>query len=218
MFSGIIRHLGTVRHATGIAGGSRLTVACAALAPSVTPGASVAVNGVCLTATPSRDDTLVFDVVAETLRRSTLGRLRPGQKVNLETSLRYGDPVDGHFVQGHVEGTATLVERLAHGAEYRATFATPGPLHPHIVPKGSIALDGVSLTLADVTEHTFSVALIPTTLRLTTLGDLREGDPVNVETDVLVRTVVHALRQLPHGTWRGDPVSVEMLQAHGFAP
>ncbi|NOS99443.1 MAG: riboflavin synthase [Phycisphaerales bacterium] len=213
MFTGIIRHLGAVTARRPATGGVRLTVDVGSLVESLPHGASVAVNGICLTVADRNDGRVTFDVIGETLRRTTLGDFKIGDPVNLETSLRAGDTIDGHFVQGHVDGTARLTRRETDGGECVLWFDPQTAIRPCLIPKGSVAIDGVSLTIADVDDHLFSVALIPTTLRLTTLGRLRVGDRVNVETDILARTVIHHLT-----TARTDgPLSLDTLRVHGFA-
>jgi len=193
MFTGIIEGQGivtTVRSAEE--GGVRLGVRAGAIAADARPGASIAVSGVCLTVAGRGSDTLEFDVVPETLRRTTLGRLREGGAVNLERSIRAGDRMDGHFVQGHVDGRATVV-RVITNREHVVWLAPESQLAGSLVHKGSVAVDGVSLTIAELTDDAFSVALIPATLERTTLGRLQAGDQVNIETDILVRIVVQQL-------------------------
>lgn len=213
MFTGIVRHQGTVKAVRLGAGGSRLSIGCSELAASVAHGASVCVDGVCLTVADVRSPVLEFDVISETLERSTLRSLRVGAHVNLEPSLRAGDPIDGHLVQGHVDGTAELVRRDASAAQHVLHFSAEPQVRPYIIPKGSIALDGVSLTIAGISHDGFSVALIPTTLELTTLERLRVGDRVNVESDMIVRTIVHRLdTQTPT-----DSLTHDHLRSCGFA-
>ena len=157
----------------------------------VADGESIAVNGVCLTVAEQRLGELGFDVVKETLERTNLGLLSPGDAVHVERSLRVGDRVSGHFVQGHVDGTARLIDQGACGRdEWRLTLECPPDLARYLTPKGSIALDGVSLTIAAVNGNRFEVALIPTTLQRTTLGQRPVGWPFNLEADVLTKTVV----------------------------
>jgi riboflavin synthase len=156
-------------------------------------GESVAVNGCCLTVAELDTAELQFDVIAETLERTNLGLLRPGDWVNLERSLRIGDRLDGHFVQGHVDGRAILKEIKSSEAEWRLRIAPPADLFRYIIPKGSVTLDGVSLTIAAIHGHEFEVALIPTTLSLTTLGEMSVGWPLNMEADVLSKTIVSLL-------------------------
>lgn len=154
-------------------------------------GESVAVNGVCLTIAEITSNGIGFDVIQETLDKTNLGLLVPGSDVHVERSLRVGDLIDGHFVQGHVDGTATLVRQIADDREWRLTVRPPLEPMKYIVPKGSVALDGVSLTIAKVTDTDFEVALIPTTVKLTALAARPVGWPYNLETDIVSRTVVH---------------------------
>ena len=215
MFTGIIQHLGTVEQLRRNPGGARLFIAAGELAAGLSQGASVCVNGVCLTVVRTHPPGIEFDVIAESLRRSTLGLLNAGDSVNLEPSLRVSDTLDGHFVQGHVDGTAKLIRsrRVGTGGEDVLWFEPESEIHKYLIPKGSVAIDGVSLTIADLTDAAFSVALIPTTLELTTLGARRVGDRVNIETDILARTVIHHLESM-RSTGR---LTVETLEAHGFA-
>lgn len=154
------------------------------------PGESVAVNGVCLTVTAAEGGRLTFTAVPETLRRTTLGDLRPGDVVNLEPALRWGDPVGGHLVQGHVDGTGTVRALTRRGREVWMAVEAPEALVPFLAPKGSVAVDGVSLTVVTVDGNRFTVALIPHTLERTTLGRRRVGDRVNLEVDGLARHLV----------------------------
>ena len=178
-------------------------------------GASVAVNGACLTLAALRGTDGEFDVVPETWERTTLRTLRPRDSVNLERSLRLGDRIDGHFVQGHVDGTAAVEAVDRAGGEWRLHLRTDPALAPYLVAKGSVAVDGVSLTIVDAAEGRFSVALIPTTLERTVLGTRRPGDLVNIETDILARLIVRRLDQLlADGGTRG--LTLERLAAAGF--
>jgi riboflavin synthase len=193
MFTGIVEK--TVR-VVGVAEGpkfNRLTLAVDW--EDVRDGESVAVNGACLTVAERKRGEIGFDVVRETLLRTNLGLLAGGDEVHVERSLRAGDRIDGHFVQGHVDGTARLVS-LTDEKEWRLTAECPQPLVKYVIPKGSVALDGVSLTIAAVRGNLFEVALIPTTLRLTTLGRRPSGWPLNLECDILAKTVVTALERL----------------------
>lgn len=156
-------------------------------------GASVAVNGVCLTVAEKSGQTLHFDVINETLQKTNLGQYKAGDVLNLERALRVGDRLDGHFVQGHVDGTARIEEIVADAQEWTVHFRPEEHLMPCIIPKGSIAIDGVSLTIASVSAMTCSVALIPTTLEVTNLGSRRKGDQVNIETDMLIRALLHRM-------------------------
>ncbi len=218
MFAGIIEQTGRIVALERGPDAARLRIAAPAFFAGVRPGASVAVSGVCLTVVDCADDEAGFDVVPETLAKTTLGALRPGDGVNLEHSLRAGAPIDGHFVQGHVEGVGTVV-RIDRSEGYVLWTQVPEALMPAIVPKGSIAIDGVSLTVVQVDRaaHSFSVALIPTTLERTTLGAAREGSRVNIETDILARIVVEQLRAMGLGQQASTSgVTLEKLRSAGF--
>ena len=189
MFTGIVRERGRVASLEGGADGVRLAIEAPETAARTAVGDSVAVNGVCLTATAVEDGRLAFDAVAETLRRTSLGRLEPGREVNLEPALRVGEPLGGHIVQGHVDGVGRVrsLEPAGEGAEL--TVEPPAELLRYCVEKGSITVDGVSLTVASLAPDAFAVALVPHTLAETTLSALRSGDVVNLEVDVLAKYV-----------------------------
>jgi riboflavin synthase alpha subunit len=186
VFTGIVRERGRVVSAERNGGGVRLRIAARATADA-RPGDSIAVNGCCLTATAADGETLDFDAVPETIARTTLGGLVEGAEVNLEPALRAGEPLGGHFVQGHVDGRArvTAFEPEGEGARVRLELE-PGLLR-YCVEKGSIALDGVSLTVAALRDDGIEIALVPFTLEHTTLGALAPGDQVNVEVDLLAK-------------------------------
>jgi riboflavin synthase len=189
MFTGIVRELGRVEAVEGGAERVRLRVAAPETAASATAGDSVSVGGVCLTATHVADGVIAFDAVPETLRRTALRRLDPGAPVNIEPALRAGDPLGGHIVQGHVDGVGSLLRRDPGTRSDELTFGLPAHLGRYVVEKGSITVDGVSLTVAATDGATFSVALIPTTLTHTTLGSRAVGDTVNLEVDVVAKYV-----------------------------
>lgn len=160
-------------------------------------GESIAVNGCCLTlAAENPGGRMCFDVVRETLEKTTLARLSPGDDVNLEHACRPDTLLGGHIVQGHIDGVGVITRVRAEPADWRLEIAPGEDLMPYIIPKGSVTLEGVSLTIASVGAASFGVALIPTTLEKTTLGALREGSKVNIESDILAKTVVHALRRM----------------------
>lgn len=186
MFTGIVSGLGTVRRVERRRGGARLTVRPAAGRPRFAAGESVCVSGVCLTALRGGRD-LVADLSSETLRRSTLRGLRPGVRVNLERALKWGDRLSGHFVMGHVDGIARVLSISASGNSWTMAFSIPRGLARFVAPKGSVCLDGVSLTVASRGRGRFSVAVIPETHRRTTLGRIGRGDAVNFEVDVFAR-------------------------------
>jgi riboflavin synthase len=193
VFSGIIEVVGTVAALERRRAGVQLTIR--STLRGLTLGESIAVNGACMTVTRRRAGTFAVDVSAESLRRSTLGTLRTGARVNLERSLRMGDRLSGHLVFGHVDGVGALadVRPEGEGALYR--FTMPAALAALLVEKGSIAVDGVSLTVFSCTNRSFTVALIPHTLAVTTLGGLRPGARVNLESDMLARYVERAVRR-----------------------
>lgn len=203
MFAGIIegrsRVLFSDAHPAQHSGGGsshRLVVDLGACCEGVHPGASIAVNGVCLTVRSLEGAAATFDVVPETWARTNLRYLQPSGQVNIERSLRLGDRVDGHLVQGHVEGVAPIVEIERGAGDYKLWFRAPAALVRFLVAKGSIALDGTSLTLVDVGPQRCSVVLIPTTLEWTVLGERRVGDLLNLETDATVRVVVQRVEQI----------------------
>ena len=216
MFTGIIRHVGVVRNIRSAPGGKRLSIDLGPLAEGLRAGDSVAVSGACLTVAELEGAAAGFDVVAETLRRTNLGDLRAGDRVNLERSLRLGDSLDGHIVQGHVDGLAKVLA-IRHGARHVVEFAAGRDLTGQMVPKGPVAIDGVSLTLVDVADSTFSVALIPTTLAETTLGGLKVGAKVNVEIDVIGKYVRQYLQQTDSREGPSGGLTLEKLKEAGFA-
>ena len=215
MFTGIIRHVGVVKSTRPAAGGLRLAIDAGPLAEGLGLGDSIAVNGACLTAADISGPTVEMDVMAESVARTTLGDLRPGGKANLERPMTLGGTLDGHMVQGHVDGTAT-VKQVRRGEAHVVEFTAAADLTAQMVPKGSVAVDGVSLTLVDVSPDGFSVALIPTTLADTTLGALSAGSKVNVETDVIGKYVLKHLRQMGGAEARGGPLTLEKLTEAGF--
>ncbi|MGH2995517.1 MAG: riboflavin synthase [Gaiellaceae bacterium] len=189
MFTGIVRELGRVEALERGPEGARLRIRAPETAAGAKVGDSVAVNGVCLTATAVENGTLAFDAVPETLRRSSLGGLAEGASVNLEPALRAGEPLGGHFVQGHVDGVGRVRAVTAEGLEIEA----PPEILRNSVEKGSISVEGVSLTIAGLSEEAFNVALIPHTKTATTLGALSPGDEVNLEADVIAKHVERLL-------------------------
>ena len=195
MFSGIVDRIGEIQRVEPSPTGKQIVIRAEGYWDDLTPGASVAVDGVCLTIVARDLRDARFDVVPETLKRSTLGDAARARRVNLQKSLIVGDRIDGHFVQGHVDAVAT-VEQACRDRESSWHFALAPYVLPCVIPKGSIAIDGVSLTVASVSSSGFSVALIPTTLERTTFGEKRVGDAVNIETDILVRSVVHHLESI----------------------
>jgi riboflavin synthase len=188
VFTGLVADLGTVAALEATADGVRLRVS-SSLAGELSEGDSVAVNGVCLTATQVADGQFSADVMHETLRRSSLAEVSGGTRVNLELPLRAADRLGGHVVQGHVDGVGAIRDAVEDGFARVVTIEAPPELLRYVVGKGSIAVDGVSLTVASVTADTFSVSLIPETLERTNLGAAAVGTPVNLEVDVLAKYV-----------------------------
>ena len=196
MFTGIIEALGQVEALRPQPAGARLSIRPPEGWARPDPGSSLAVNGACLTLVAWEGACFVADLSTETLVRTTFGGLRPGERVNLERPLTLGAPLGGHLVTGHVDAVGTVTVHRPEGEGSVLRVRAPGELAPLLVHKGSIAVDGVSLTVADLAEDEFSVALIPYTLQHTTLGVRRPGDPVNLEADLLGKYVARLLTRL----------------------
>jgi len=211
MFTGIVQHLGVVNAVRKSGGSLVLEVDAGPVAADADIGDSICISGVCLTVTATSPGALSFDVIGETLAMSTLGELREGDDVNCEPSLRPADRLGGHFVTGHIDGVATLRGKTETPDEVRMRFTASRDLTDMMILKGSVALDGVSLTLTDVGEGVFAVALIPHTLEVTTLGALAPGERVNVETDLIGKWVLKAAGRDVGG------ISEDFLREHGFA-
>jgi riboflavin synthase len=194
MFTGIVEELGTIRAVFPNEGGARIEIAAERVLEDAELGASIAVNGCCLTVVEFDREHWSADAVTETLDRTSLGRLHAGDPVNLERPVRLADRLGGHLVQGHVDAVGTLRDRapLPDGST-RMTFAAPAAVLRYVVEKGSITVDGVSLTVAGVGDDAFEIAVIPHTLAVTTLGTRAAGDPVNLEVDVLAKYVERLL-------------------------
>lgn len=193
MFSGLVAATGEVRGARPAGGGHRLEVRCTLTGKPLEMGESIAVQGVCLTISACVEDGFVADVSPETLARTTLRSLRPGRRINLERSLRLGDRLGGHLVSGHVDTTVAVLSVHPQQAFRTLRLALPVALAPEVAEKGSVAVDGVSLTVAAVGTGWFEVAAIPLTLATTTLGERRAGETVNLETDLLAKYVRRAV-------------------------
>ncbi len=189
MFTGIVRERGTIVSVTRREDGARLRIAAPEAAAEAAVGDSIAIAGVCLTVVAAADGELEFEAVAETLRRTSLGRLEAGADVNVEPALRAGEPLGGHYVQGHVDGVGRVSSVTAEGDGRVVRFDAPPEVLRYCVDKGSVTVEGVSLTVTDVDEKGFGVALVPHTLSVTTLGTLAPGDEVNLEADVLAKYV-----------------------------
>jgi riboflavin synthase len=194
VFTGIIREIGSVEGVERTSDGARLRVS-AGVAAGLGAGDSVSVNGVCLTATAIADGVFSADVMHESLRRSSLAEVAPGSSVNLELPLRASDRLGGHVVQGHVDGVGVVSDVRSDGFSRVVTIEAPVELLRYVVEKGSIAVDGVSLTVSAIDDASFSVSLIPETLERTTLGEAAVGRPVNLEVDVLAKYVEKLVRR-----------------------
>ena len=214
MFTGIIRHIGTVRDYRSTATGARLRIDLGVLAENISLGDSVAVDGLCLTVAKISGSDVGFDVVRESLSRSTLGEPKSGSRVNLELALRADGRFDGHIVQGHVDGIAT-VTNIRKQNEWTVEFSADRALVGQMVSKGSIIINGVSLTLVDVAAESFSVTLIPATLNDTTLPALTVGSRVNIEVDILGKYVSRYLQNLTETS--GGNLTLDKLRQKGFA-
>ena len=197
MFTGIVREIGRVAAVEGDAAGVWLEIEAPATAHGVAPGDSVSISGVCLTAVTVANGRLSFQAVPETLSRTSLEHLAADSRVNVEPAIRAGEPLGGHYVQGHVDGVGRVRAVEPEGEGQRVTIDTPAELLRYLVEKGSITVDGVSLTVAALDDAGFAVALIPHTLAETTLGDLAAGAAVNLEADVLAKYVERLLPPTP---------------------
>ena len=194
MFTGIVEELGTVVAVEPLADSARIRISGPIVTSDAVHGASIAVNGVCLTVVEFGDGEFSADVMNETLQRSSLGQLTPGSRVNLERPVTLAARLGGHLVQGHVDGTGEIVSRTPSENWEIVRISLPNDLGRYVVEKGSITVDGVSLTVVDADRDSFSVSLIPTTLELTTLGHKTSGDPVNLEVDVVAKYVERMLQ------------------------
>ncbi|BCR04765.1 riboflavin synthase subunit alpha [Desulfuromonas versatilis] len=215
MFTGLIEDLGSIREMQRGADSVRLKVATRLPMEEIRMGESIAVNGICLTVVAFGGGTFSADVSPETLSRSNLGRISPGSRVNLERALRLSDRLGGHLVSGHIDAVAEIAERYQEGNAVRFRFAVPGEISRYVVEKGSIAVDGISLTVNSVTAESFTVAVIPHSLAMTTLQERVVGDLVNIETDLIGKYVERLLKGDSGGQER-KPLNLEFLAKHGF--
>jgi len=212
MFTGIIEEMGTVKALRREAGAARLSLSAATVLDGTALGDSICVNGVCLTVVELGKNEFSADVAVETLRVTNLGELKAGARVNLERALQLSARIGGHLVSGHVDAVGRLREKRDEGNGWRIFFDAPETVLRYVIKKGSIAIDGISLTVADVDRAGFSIAMIPHTARLTTLGYKSAGDSVNLEADIIGKYVE---RLLP-GRAEGN-VSLDLLRKNGFA-
>ena len=213
MFTGLIETICTVQSLRRTGDSMVLTIDLGPLADESKPGDSIAINGACLTIAKLQGSLAGFDVSAETLAKSTLGKLKPSSEVNVERPLKANDRFGGHFVLGHVDGTAT-VDAIDKAGEFaNIKFAAKAELLEAIVVKGSVAIDGISLTIASVDLNSFGVSVIPETLNRTTLGKAKIGDCVNIETDIIVKTIK---RQLDEILPKKQGLTAEKLRQLGY--
>jgi riboflavin synthase len=217
VFTGIIEEVGVIKELRFLSEGAAIMVAAKEIAAGLKIGDSISVNGVCLTATHVAADHFLSDISAETLRRSSFKQAKQGTRVNLERSLMIGDRLGGHFVLGHVDGVGRLVAKTTSGEGFEMSFDFPGELERYLVHKGSIALNGISLTISSLDSKSFSVSVIPHTFRSTNLNQLTLGDPANLEVDVLGRYFdrFFQLGREQNGK-AGSRLTVEYLKNQGF--
>lgn len=212
MFTGLIQTVCTVKSVSKAGGAMNLSIDLGQIAKETKVGDSIAISGVCLTVSKLQGNIAVFDVSGETLEKSTIGKLQSGDKVNIELSMGPSDKFGGHFVLGHVDGTAVIKSIEKHSQFADIKFAAAPELLSQMVVKGSVAVDGISLTIAQMDKESFTIAIIPETLKRTTLGAAKPGDAVNIETDILVKTVRKQLDEiLP-----SQGLTMEKLKEMGF--
>ena len=215
MFSGIVEVLGDVRSMASGDSGARISIEAGALVEGVKLGDSIAINGACMTVVAFGNSIFEADISPESLRMTNLGDLKAGEKVNLEKALVLGDRLGGHMVTGHIDGMGKIRERKADGDSIWLTVEAPPDVMRYLVFKGSIAVDGISLTVATCDEDSFSIAIIPHTSEHTTLTAKRDGAVVNLEADLIGKYVEKLL--LPHAQARAGGVSMDKLKEHGYA-
>lgn len=200
MFTGLIQEVGELVQVASLDGGRRLTMRAPQTAATLSPGGSVAVDGVCLTAIAVEPGGFVVEAVGTTLDRTKIGAYEPGLRVNLELPLAAGDPIGGHFLTGHVDWTVELLKCQDQGETPILRFERPPDFRPYLVGRGAVALDGISLTVAEAEEDWFSTSIIPVTWRGTTLKDRKPGDRLNLEVDLLARYLIEGLQAYLAGT------------------
>ena len=213
MFTGIVEAMGTVRMVKGVSGGQVLSVELGTVGEDVGVGDSIAINGVCLTVSALKGSTAEFDVSSETAAKSTMGQIKTGATVNIERPMRADGRFGGHIVQGHVDGVAKISALEKKGDSWVMSFAMEPEMIKGMVPSGSVAVDGVSLTVAQVNDKGITISVIPTTLKKTTLGRTKVADLVNIEVDIIVKAV---RRQLEKMLGNEESLTAEKLKALGF--
>lgn len=213
MFTGLIEEIGAVQSIHPVADGLRLQIQCREILSDVTIDASICVNGVCLTVVQFDSSSFQADAVAETVARTNLKKLTPGSRVNLERALRLSDRLGGHLVQGHVDGTGQIIRFERRPNNTLLTIKAPQELFPLLIPKGSIAIDGVSLTIAALSESVVTIAVIPHTLEKTIIKHYSVGDEVNLEADLIGKYLARFVNTLPDG----NQLTLDKLMKYGFA-
>ncbi len=216
IFTGLVMETGRVRRVERRASGAYFVIEAHKVLEGTRIGDSIAVNGLDLTVTTMGADYFTADASLETLSRSTLGELRIGSRVNLERALGVGERLGGHMAQGHIDGTGSLISSTPEGNAYRMRFGAPHELRRYIAMKGSITVDGISLTVAGLGENWFEVAVIPHTWRETTLAELRSGDKVNLEVDVLAKYVERLLFHKENDKVKKSAITIESLMEKGY--
>ncbi len=214
MFTGIIEELGAITRITAARDGARLVVSAATVLSDAKPGDSLAVNGVCLTVVDRGQDWFAADVSAETMRRTSLKQARPGTRVNLERPLTPSSRLGGHIVQGHVDGTGQFIEARREGEGWMVLIGFPPEFAPYIVEKGSIAVDGISLTVAALGQNRFEIAVIPHTWNVTNLSSLESGAAVNLEVDIIAKYVERMIQA--HAGKPKNELTIEKLAELGY--
>jgi riboflavin synthase len=216
MFTGLIQDLGEIQSLQQRGGGASLTISTQLNLRSVKVGDSIAVEGVCLTVVEVSGRTFSVEMSPETLERTTLGSLKKGQPVNLETALKMSDPLGGHLVSGHVDGTGEIAEVAREGNSLRYRFRVPPEVGRYLIEKGSVAVDGISLTVAECRDQAFSVSVIPHTAERTTLGKKKAGDKVNLENDLIAKYVEKFVHQAGGPAPPSTRINAAFLAEHGF--
>ncbi len=214
MFTGIIEEIGSVRSITYGSSSIRISLDCTKITDGIKVGDSVAVNGVCLTVVSCSEN--LFDVMPETMRRTNLGTLKPSNKVNLERALKLNDRLGGHLVSGHIDGIGKIIHKVKEDNAVWLTIEASQEVLKYIVQQGSVALDGTSLTVAEVNKNIFKVSLIPLTFGITTLGLKNTGDIVNIECDLIGKYIEKLIYGYKNTDENKNNLSMELLKEHGF--
>ncbi|MDR3289387.1 MAG: riboflavin synthase [Peptococcaceae bacterium] len=216
MFTGIVEELGTIQKIRSLPDSASLTIQAAKVLDATQIGDSIAVNGACLTVVALSEHDFTVDIMAETLRKTSLAGLNHGAKVNLERALQLQTRLGGHLVSGHIDGVGIIQRLTRQGIATIAEISLPPELLPYLLPKGSVAIDGISLTIVEVFARSFTISLIPHTCGQTTLGFKGVGDPVNLETDMIGKYVARLLTNQRPDAPAGEQLSYEFLLEHGF--